>query len=342
MIIRNEQDVTQAVLAELDRAADPRFKNILQVAVRHLHAFVRETRLTEAEFQQVCAVIVRLGQATTASHNEVVLAAGSLGVSSLVCLLNNGGQGVAEVPEDGPVAGQGFGGTNGTDRTEGTHAKTGTTANLLGPFWRMDSPRTETGASIVRSPTPGDPIFVEAWVKDQHGRPVAGAEVDVWHSSNEGFYENQDPAQADMNLRGKFVTDADGRIAFRSVKPAGYPIPVTGPVGELLRAQGRHNMRPAHIHFLIFKEGYKTQFSQIYSSDDPNLNTDVQFGVTEALVGHYEQHPAGTAPAADVTGTWYSLKQSFVIEPGVARLPRPPISAKTDGPRPTLTVLTRT
>jgi len=329
MIIRNEQDVTQAVLAELDRATDPRFKEILQSAVRHLHAFVREARLTEAEFQQVCAVIARVGQATTPSHNEVVLAAGSLGVSSLICLLNNGGQGVAEIPEDGP-----------TDPAP--QVPRGTTANLLGPFWRMGSPPTEAGASIVRSATPGDPIFVEAWVKDQAGQPVAGAEVDVWHSSNEGFYENQDPAQADMNLRGKFVTDADGRIAFRSVKPAGYPIPVTGPVGDLLRAQGRHNMRPAHVHFLIFKEGYKTQFSQIYSSDDPNLDTDVQFGVTEALVGHYERHPAGTAPAADVTGPWYSLKQTFVIEPGVARLPRPPISAKADGPRPTLTVLQRT
>ncbi|WP_420226107.1 dioxygenase [Pigmentiphaga litoralis] len=341
MIIRNEQDITQAVLAELDRATDPRFKEIMQSAVRHLHAFVREARLTEAEFQQACAVIARVGQATTASHNEVVLAAGSLGVSSLICLLNNGGQAVTEMPEQ-DMPGHGA-------PEDGVHAHgqahpvaRGTTANLLGPFWRMGSPATEPGASIVRSPTPGDPIFVEAWVKDPAGQPVAGAEVDVWHSSNEGFYENQDPAQADMNLRGKFVTDADGRIAFRSVKPAGYPIPVTGPVGDLLRAQGRHNMRPAHIHFLIFKEGYKTQFSQVYSSDDPHLDTDVQFGVTEALVGHYERHGAGSAPAPDVTGPWYSLKQTFVVEPGVAKLPRPPISGKADGPRPTFTVLQRT
>lgn len=313
MIIRTQQDITQAVLAELERATDPRFKEILQIAVTHLHAFVREARLTEPEFQQACAVIARLGQATTSSHNEVVLAAGSLGVSSLVCLLNNGDRGQTE-----------------------------TTANLLGPFWRTGSPATANGESIVRSPTPGDPIFVDAWIKDREGKPVAGAEVDVWHSSNEGFYENQDPDQADMNLRGTFVTDADGHIAFRSVKPAGYPIPVTGPVGDLLRAQGRHNMRPAHIHFLIFKEGFKTQFSQIYSSDDPNLDTDVQFGVTEALLGNYLRHEAGTAPDAEVTGPWYSLEQSFVIEPGVARLPRPPISAKADGPRPKLTVLTRT
>jgi len=144
-----------------------------------------------------------------------------------------------------------------------------------------------------------------------------------------------------MNLRGKFTTDGDGRIAFRSIKPAGYPIPVAGPVGELIQAQGRHNMRPAHIHFMIYQPGFKTQFSQIYSSDDPNLETDVQFGVTEALVGQYVLHDSATEPAPDtsVRGRWYSLDQHFVIEPGEARLPRPPITGKADGDRPVLTVL---
>ena len=313
MIVRTERDVTAAVLGELDRAADPRFREVMSVAVRHLHAFVREAKLTEAEFQQACAVIAKLGQLTTASHNEVVLCAGSLGISSLVCLLNNGERG-----------------------------RTATTANLLGPFWRMHSPPTANGASIVRSPTPGEPIFVTARVVDPQGRPVAGAEVDVWHTSAEGFYENQDPAQADMNLRGRFTTDADGRIAFRSVKPAGYPIPVNGPVGELVRAQGRHNLRPAHIHFLVFKPGFKTQFSQVYSSDDPNLETDVQFGVTEALIGRYVRHDGEPAPGADVEGPWYSLHHEFVIEPGEARLPQPPITGKAGGEKPKQVVLKRT
>jgi hydroxyquinol 1,2-dioxygenase len=310
MIIKNHQDVTEAVLSELDRATNSRFKKIMRAAVRHLHAFAREAKLTEAEFQQACAYIAKLGQLTTASHNEVVLIAGSLGVSQLVCLLNNG-----------------------------DHGKTETTANLLGPFWRADSPRTENGASLVRSPTPGDPIFVTAWVKDQQGRPVAGAEVDVWHTSGEAFYENQDPAQADMNLRGKFTTDHDGHISFRSVKPAGYPIPINGPVGDLLRAQGRHNMRPAHIHFLIFKPGFRTQFSQVYSSDDPNLETDVQFGVTQALIGKYTRHENESAPSPNVKGLWYSLEHTFVIEPGEAKLPRPPISGKATGDRPEYVVL---
>ena len=313
MIINGQREVTAAVLGELDRAADPRFKEIMSAAVRHLHAFARQVKLTESEFQQACAYIAKLGQLTTESHNEVVLIAGSLGVSSLVCLLNNGDRGQTE-----------------------------TTANLLGPFWRMHSPRTANGASIVRSPTPGDPIFVTARVKDPQGRPVAGAEVDIWHTSSEGFYENQDPAQTDMNLRGKLTTDESGRISFRSVKPAGYPIPVNGPVGELLRAQGRHNLRPAHIHFLIFKPGFKTQFSQMYSSDDPNLETDAQFGVTTTLVGEYVRHENEPAPAADVNGPWYSLHHEFVIEPGEAKLPRPPITGKASGERPECVVLERT
>ena len=100
---------------------------------------------------------------------------------------------------------------------------------------------------------------------------MAGAEVDVWHASPVGLYENQDPEQAEMNLRGKFTTDANGEFSFRSIKPAGYPIPMNGPVGALLNAQKRHNFRPAHLHFLVYKPGFKTVTSQIYSPDDPHL-----------------------------------------------------------------------
>ncbi len=312
MIIRNQNDVTQSVLQEIDRAPDARFRQLMSAAVQHLHDFARETKLTEAEFHQICTYVARLGQLTSASHNEVVLAAGSLGLSSLVCLLNNGDQG-----------------------------QTDTTANLMGPFWRMNSPVTKNGDSIVRSATPGAPVFVDAWVYDPAGKPVANAEIDVWQASGEGLYENQDPEQADMNLRGKFTTDDQGHIWFRTVKPVGYPIPISGVVGELLRIQGRHNMRPAHIHFMIYKPGYKTQFSQVYSSDDPNIDTDVQFGVTQALVADYTQHENEKAPAPDIAGVWYTLERRFTVEPGEARLPKPPITGKAEGPRPQSAVLER-
>jgi hydroxyquinol 1,2-dioxygenase len=298
MIIKGQEDVTKAVLAELARAPDSRFREIMAAFVRHLHDFAREVKLTEEEFERAVGYVVALGKHTTPSHNEAVLMSGSLGLSTLICLLNNGNRGQTE-----------------------------TTANLLGPFWRMDSPRTENGGSIVRSPTPGPALFVKAWLRDSNGQPIAGAEVDVWHSSPEGFYENQDPKQAEMNLRGKFTTDADGHFGFRSVKPAGYPIPIDGPVGELLRAQGRHNFRPAHLHFLFYKPGFKTLISQIYVNDDPRLDSDVQFGVTRALIGNYVRND-GPAPAADVSGPWYSLEQIFVMEPGRSRLPKPPITDK--------------
>jgi hydroxyquinol 1,2-dioxygenase len=295
MIIARQEDVTPVVIDAYKNIEDPRLREIVASLVKHLHAFARDVHLTEEEFHKATEILAKLGQFTNDNHNEVVLMSGSLGFSSLICLLNNGNNGQTE-----------------------------TTANLLGPFWRLNSPRTENGGSIVRSPTPGPVLFVNCWLKDQSGKPIAGAEVDVWHSSPEGFYEQQDPKQAPMNLRGKFTTDADGKFGFRSVKPAGYPIPIDGPVGDLIRAGKRHHYRPAHLHFLIFKEGFKTLISQIYVNDDDKLETDVQFGVTKALIGDYVRHD-GAAPASDVKGEWYSLDQTFVMEPGKARLPKPPI-----------------
>jgi hydroxyquinol 1,2-dioxygenase len=299
MIIDGPDSVTEAVLSEIRLAPNPRFREIMSALVRHLHAFIREVKLTEQEFHQACAYVNAIGQASNAFHNEAVLMSGSLGVSTLVCLLNNGNNGQTE-----------------------------TTANLLGPFWRLDSPRTENGGSIVRSPTRGPELFVTAHVKGPDGNPVADAEVDVWQSSTEGLYENQDPTQADMNLRGKFTTDKNGDFWFRSILPAGYPIPITGPVGDLLRAQGRHNMRPAHLHFLIFKEGFKTHISQVYVPEDPHIDSDVQFGVTKALLGNYVRHESGTPPAPGVKAPWYTLDYTFRMEKGKAELPRPPIHDK--------------
>ena len=208
MIIENQADVTKAVLSELARAPDPRFREIMSAFIRHLHDFAREVKLTEQEFQTAAAFVNAIGKSTNENHNEAVLMAGSLGLSALVCLLNNGDDGQTE-----------------------------TDASQLGPFWRMNSPMMKSGASIVRSPTPGPALFVDAYYRDVRGKPIEGVEVDVWHSSPEGFYENQDPTQSDMNLRGKFITDAHGHFCFRSVKPAGYPIPIDGPVGDLLRAR---------------------------------------------------------------------------------------------------------
>ena len=296
MIIQRQEDVTDAVLAVMERTGDARLRQIMVSLIRHLHGFVRDVRLTEAEFREATAILNEMGKLTSDTHNEMVLMAGSLGVSSLVCLLNNGDNGTTE-----------------------------TSQSLLGPFWRLNSPRVENGGTIVRSETPGPALFVTMRVRDQAGRPVAGAEVDIWHSSPVGLYENQDRDQADMNLRGKFTTDEDGRFWFRSVKPLGYPIPTDGVVGRLLRAQDRHPYRPAHVHALVFKLGFKVLTSQVYADDDPNLETDTQFGVTRALVGRFERHDGPHPTEPDVAAPWYTLDYTFTLEPGEARLPRPPI-----------------
>jgi len=298
MIIENEAQLTQAVLDETRRTSDPRLKEILQSLIRHLHGFAREVRLTEKEFDQAIGIVTRLGQLTTDSHNETRLLSGSLGLSALVCLMNNGDGGE-------------------------------TTANLLGPFWRAGSPRTPNGGSIVRSPTAGVPLLFTGRAVDREGRPVAGAEVDVWHASTVGLYENQDPTQAEWNLRGKFTTDENGVFSYRSIKPAGYPVPPDTVTEQFLLAQGRHPMRPAHLHSLIYKPGFKTQASQVYSADDENLETDAQFGPTRALIGCYVLHEDAPPPWPDVTGPWYSLEHTFVLEPGEAWLPTPPVSAKS-------------
>ncbi|MDA9506221.1 catechol 1,2-dioxygenase [Bradyrhizobium sp. CCBAU 11386] len=296
MIIEREQDVTAAALAVMERTSDPRLRQIMVSLVKHLHGFVRDVRLTEAEFRDATAILAELGKLTTDTHNEVVLMAGSLGVSPLVCLLNNGDQGNTE-----------------TDQS------------LLGPFWRLNSPRVENGGSIVRSETPGAPLFVSGRVVDKDDRPVAGAEVDVWHASPVGLYENQDPDQADMNLRGKFTTDQEGRFAFRSVMMVGYPIPTNGVVGRLLKAQSRHPCRPAHLHALIFKPGFKVLISQVYDPADPHIDSDVQFGVTQALIGKFLRHDSPHPAARDVATPWYSLDHTYRLETGEAVLPRPPI-----------------
>ena len=298
MIIENQAMVTDAVLEAVTRTEDPRLREILQALVRHLHGFVREISLTEREFQEAVRIVAAMGQKTTPSHNEVALMAGSLGVSPLVCLLNNGNNGQAE-----------------------------TQANMLGPFWRADQPRSANGDSLVRSPTSGPGLLVRVCLEDGNGHPVAGAEIDVWHSSPEGLYENQDPTQAEMNLRGRFVSDDAGHFHFRSVKPAGYHIPVDGPVGELVRATRRHNFRPAHLHFMVYKPGFKTLISQVYSPDDPHIDSDVQFGVTRALIGKYVRNDEPSSEWG-FAAPWYSLDQRFTLEPGEARRPAAPIRAK--------------
>ena len=213
-----------------------------------------------------------------------------LGVSSLVALLNN-------------------------PRDAGT---TESYAALLGPFWRAKAPACAPGDTIARGDTPGMPLEVGGTVYGPGGGPLAGATVDVWQASPVGLYENQDPSQPDMNLRGRFTTDVQGRYFLRSVHPAGYPVPTDGPCGDLLRAQRRHPFRPAHLHFMVSAPGHRVLITQVFADDSAQLTSDPAFGVTAPLVGHFERTQRDGAAVALMT-------HDFHLSAGEMKFPHPPI-----------------
>ena len=192
----------------------------------------------------------------------------------------------------------------------------GTEPALIGPFWRASQPYRANGERITSEDTPGPPLAVTGRVVSLDGTPIAGARVETWQASPKGLYENQDPEQPSMNLRGRFETDADGRFSFLSVRPAGYPVPVDGPCGELLAAQRRHSMRPAHLHFIVIAPGHKVLATQFFDVEDPHAYDDVVFGAVGSLLRTFE-------PDGERGG--YRIDVELRVEPGETRIPLCPI-----------------
>lgn len=297
-LITSEADVTPTVLAAMANTDNTRLKQVMTLAVNHLHQFILETRPTEEEYEYALRWITEIGQRTNEFHNEVVLAADVLGASTLIDLINNNGM-------------QGE-----------------TMSALLGPFYRGKAPLCQSGDCIARSDTEGSSLFFKGRVNGVDGAPIAGATLDVWQASPVGLYENQDETQEDFNLRGKFTTDAEGRFHFVSVKPAGYPVPTDGPAGVLLRAQNRVPMRPAHIHFIVTAPGHKTLITQIFSDTPEALAADVVFGAKRQIVGDFVAH---TEPHPDFPGAtlpFYTCEYDFKLVAGTPTFPVPPISGK--------------
>jgi len=279
-----------AVLAENDRTQPERLRTVLRSLIQHLHAFAQETQLNYEELELGLQFLNAIGQATGPKKNEAILLADVLGVSTLVQLQD----------------------------AQRIMAHGGTEPALIGPFWRANHPVLASGADIFTPDTPGDRMSVHVRVMDLNKQPIEGVVVDVWQASPVGLYENQDDQQADMNLRGRFTSDQQGEFVYRTVRPAGYPIPVDGPVGQLLEHQDRHAMRPAHLHFIAIKQGYRVLATQIFDANDPYINTDVVFGAVGSLVRHFEPHP--TQPNA------WQLHVEIMLEPGETRIPHPPLS----------------
>jgi hydroxyquinol 1,2-dioxygenase len=276
----NEHNITEAVLERYQNTPDPRLKQIMYSLVRHLHDFVRDVEPTFEEWSSAIAYLTRTGKMCSDTRQEFILLSDTLGVSMLVDVLNH------RVP------------------------KSATETTVLGPFYVQNPPDLPLGANISQG-VEGQPLYIEGSVS-ANGRPVANAEIDVWHSDSEGFYDVQRPELQEANLRARFHSDSGGRFHFWTIMPTMYPIPTDGPVGEMLEATARHPYRPAHVHFMISAEGCESLTTHVFVKDGPYLDSDAVFAVKESLIREFEQEPPGTAPdGRKMDVPWRRLRFDF-------------------------------
>jgi len=280
-----EHNITAAVIGQLAQCENPRLKEIMTLLVKHVHGFVREARLTEAEWMQGIEFLTATGQMCDGKRQEFILLSDTLGVSMLTVALNN-----AKPP----------------GATEST---------VFGPFHVRGAPELALGADISAG-APGEPLFVQATVKGLDGEPVANALVDVWQADEDGFYDVQYKDSDQLRARAVLRSDAQGRVYFRSILPVAYPVPTDGPVGQMLSASGRHPWRPAHVHFMIQALGYETLITHVFRDGAPYLDSDVVFGVRSSLMAQFVHHASGRPPFGPATGGgFYTLDFDFVLNP---------------------------
>ncbi|MCG6901290.1 MAG: hydroxyquinol 1,2-dioxygenase [Rhodobacter sp.] len=281
--------ITQAFLGYMAPDTDPRLREVLTSLARHLHAFVKETNLTHAEWEKGIEMLEWAGEISDTERHEMILLSDLLGISSLVDMVNM-------VPG-------------------------GTSSSVLGPFHISGAPEIPIGFDMKRH-FPGEVLLATGVIKNAAGTPIEGARIDIWQTAPNGLYSSQDPEQDTYSFHGIQTTGADGRYAFTTVKPVSYEVPTDGPGGALLDATGRHAWRPSHLHFIVKANGYRTLVSEIFADDDPYLDEDAVFGVREDLVMQYAEHPAGTFPAegfelsGKVDGPWLKAEFDLVLTPG--------------------------
>jgi hydroxyquinol 1,2-dioxygenase len=227
----------------------------MDAAVRHLHAFAREVNLTPDEWLKGIAFLTAVGQACTPYRQEFILLSDVIGLSRLINVMHD---------------------------AKGREAA-GTETSLLGPFFREKAPEIALGESLAKV-AHGPEIMLYGQVTDTEGKGIAGAEIDVWQTNAEGLYDLQAHDPSVMDMRGRLRCDEQGRFHFRTLQPIGYSIPMDGPVGELVKLQGRHGFRPAHIHILIAAPGYRELVTALYFAEDEHVGSDTVFGVSKSLV----------------------------------------------------------
>lgn len=283
-----EDDVLERVLRSFDGCSDDRLREIMRGLVSHLHGFLRDVRLTEAEWAQGIDFLTAVGHMTDDKRQEFILLSDTLGASMQTIAINNGAYG---------------------DATEAT---------VFGPFFVEGSPEVALGDDIAFG-APGEPCWVEGTVRDADGAPVAGARIEAWEADDDGKYDVQYGDER-TTARGHLFSAEDGSYRFWAITPTPYPIPDDGPVGQMLAATGRSPMRAAHLHVMVEAEGCRTLVTHIFVRGDELLDADSVFGVKESLIKDFERQPAGT-PTPDgrvLNGPWSRVRFDIVLAPAGA------------------------
>jgi hydroxyquinol 1,2-dioxygenase len=282
-----EEDITAEALQRFAGTPDPRLRQIMLGLVKHLHAFVKEVELTEAEWFQAIEILTEAGRMCSDKRQEFILFSDTLGVSMVVDLISH-------------------------RKPDGA-----TESTVFGPFHRLGAPELPAGGNIAHLDKTGTPTLVGGRVLDLDGKPIAGALLDVWQAQSSGLYDSQDESLNELHMRGKFRTDAEGRYLVRTVRPVHYPIPSDGPVGRMLRATGRHPWRPAHIHFVVSAKGYEPVTTHIFDRTDEYLGSDAVFAVKDSLICDFVRHETAGAEATrlGINPPYYTAEFDFRLKP---------------------------
>jgi catechol 1,2-dioxygenase len=283
-----EANVTEAVLDKIADDTDPRLREIMTALIRHAHDFIRETNLTSDELLYGARFIQKVGQISDDKREEGVLLGDVLGMTALCEIL-------------------------------GDRVRVGATeSSLLGPFYREGAPARPMGFDISYGDPTGEPAYLHGRIVDAAGKPIEGVVLDLWQTAPNMFYEaqvGQPGTYADYAYRGKFRTGADGRYWFKSRKPVDYPVPTDGPVGLILHGTGRGSWRPAHLHYLIYKDGFQTIQTELFNNDSQYLDSDAVFGVKESLVIPYTLNDdLAAAKKHGFDGPFYEGHYDFVMK----------------------------
>ena len=279
-----EENSAEVVTSRNAKSDDARLKEVMEVITRKLHEAVKEIEPTQEEWFNAIMFLTKTGHTCTDWRQEYILLSDVLGVSMLVDAINS---------------------RRPTGASENT---------VLGPFHIDGTPDLEMGDNICLDQK-GEPMFVHGRILDTEGNPIEGASIDVWQANDEGFYDvQQQGIQPVFNLRGKFKTGADGRYWFRAVRPKHYSIPDDGPVGDLLRGLARHPFRPAHLHYIVAKDGFDTLTTHIFDPDDKYIHSDAVFGVKESLLAEFKPvEDLDKAKEVGFEGPYFDVEHDFVL-----------------------------